>query len=130
MGNRFLYDTSVRFGVVSLDDANDYHPSYPVTNIQNFWIDYVYRTKYGAGSGWGIFYIGTAINKLDFNDGSARTATLTTGVYDAAELAAHIKTQMDAVGGQTYTVTYSDTTRKFTISASGTFSLIWSSRMV
>jgi hypothetical protein len=50
------------------------------------------------------------------------TAALTVGDYDATTLAAEIKTRMDAAGG-TYTVTYPDTTNKFTIAGSQTFVL-------
>lgn len=47
------------------------------------------------------------------------TATLTTGDYDAATLAVEIGTQMDAAGTLTYTVTYSESTYKFTFAATG-----------
>ncbi len=50
-------------------------------------------------------------------------ATLTPGSYSAASLATEIKTQLDAEGGQVYTVTYSSVTNAYTISAPGTFSL-------
>jgi hypothetical protein len=52
------------------------------------------------------------------------TAALTVGDYDATTLAAEMKTRMDAAGG-TYTITYSDTTNKFTIAGSQTFILYW-----
>lgn len=124
--NRFLYDKIVRSGVLAGLVANDYHPSYPPENLRNLWTAYHYRTKYGTGSGWGLWWIDSTNNKIDFNDGSVRVATLTANAYDASSLAAEIASKMTAAGGQTYTCTYSDSTNKFTISASSTFSLLWS----
>ncbi len=61
-------------------------------------------------------------NKFDFRDGSSSTlaASLTGGLYTTTAFAAHLKTQMQAVGGFTYTITFDADTRKFTISTSGT----------
>lgn len=69
-------------------------------------------------------------NKLDFaNDAipTEKTATIASATYqDPHELAAAIETAMDAVSGDDITVTYSDSTGKFTIaSAGGTFQLLW-----
>ena len=60
-------------------------------------------------------------NKIDFKeDGSGElTAVIPVGVYNTATLMAEIKTQMEAVGTGTYTVTYSDTTHFVTIAVSG-----------
>lgn len=126
--NRFMYDTITRSGVISPLYSSDYHPSYPAENLRSLWTDYTYRTKYGSGSGWGYWSIEAATNNsIDFNDGSLCVAYLTAGDYDADSLAAHIAARMTAVGGQTYTCTYSNTTNRFTISASSTFSILWSS---
>lgn len=63
-------------------------------------------------------------NKLDFNEGGSElTATLTSGTYTLATLATEIKTQLDAAGALTYTVTVSDAD-KITIAANGSFSLL------
>ena len=65
-------------------------------------------------------------NKLDFSEsgGAEVTATITPGTYTLATLATEIKTQMDAAGTLTYTVTV-DKDDKMTISvASGSFSLL------
>lgn len=68
-------------------------------------------------------------DKIDFTEdgGGAVAATLTAGSYTSTTLAAHIKTQMEAVNGaSTYTVTYSTTTKKFTITKnSGVFVIKW-----
>jgi hypothetical protein len=66
---------------------------------------------------------------LDFNEGGSElTATLTAKTYrDPHELATAIATAMNAVATATITVTYSDTTGKFTIASGGaTFALLWS----
>jgi len=63
-------------------------------------------------------------NKLDFNEGGSElNATLTTATYTLATLATEIKTQMDAAGALTYTVTVS-TDDKITIAATDGFSLL------
>jgi len=124
--NGFLYDKIVREGTITATPSTDYAPGYEPSKIKNFWVDYGTRTKYGAGSGWGWFWIGTGNQKIDFNEGGgALVATLATGSYDADTLCTEIKSKMEAAGALTYTVTYSDTTNKFTIAASGTFSLLW-----
>lgn len=123
MANRYIYDKIVRDSTLSPIVSSDYHPSYSVENIRNIWTDYYYRTKYGNNSGWGYWEIDATKNKLYFNDGSDRTATITVDDYDADTVAAEIATQMTSVGGQTYTCVYSNTSRKFQISASGNFTL-------
>ena len=56
----------------------------------------------------------------------ARAATLDAGNYTGATLAAHIKVKMDASpGSDVYTVSYSATTGKFTISTGANFVLKW-----
>jgi len=72
-----------------------------------------------------ITITGGSNDKLDFDDGAPVTATLTAGKFSRIELAAELKTQMDAVGSQTYTVTYNDVDGKFTVSAAGVFSADW-----
>lgn len=64
-------------------------------------------------------------HKLDFKEGSGPelTATLTVGEKTLAQLAADIKTKMEAVGALTYTVTVSDE-NEITIAADGAFSLL------
>lgn len=55
-------------------------------------------------------------------DGTATdlTATLTEGTYNANELATELKTQLDATGANTYTITYDSKTFKYTIATDGT----------
>jgi hypothetical protein len=74
--------------------------------------------------------IAAADTKLDFYDGSTDfAATITAGTYETPhDLADAIENAMNlADTGNTYTVTYSDTTGKFTIATDGaTLSLKWS----
>lgn len=49
-------------------------------------------------------------NKLDFNDGSVRVATLTPGVYTPRLLVAHAQTRMRAVGAADLNCTYNEST--------------------
>lgn len=62
-------------------------------------------------------------NKLDFDEGGSEiTATLDSGTYSLSQLAGEIKTQMDAAGAATYTVSVSSDD-KITITATSAFSL-------
>jgi hypothetical protein len=76
-----------------------------------------------------VFYFGHTItrnnNALDFSEGGPEIqATLNVGDYSLTEFVTEIKRAMDAVGGQVYTVSVNRTTRKITISATATFSLL------
>lgn len=66
-------------------------------------------------------------NKLDFNDGGDKNATIAAGFYkDPKDLAAAVQTAMDTLSSDTITCTYSDSTGKFTIATSGaTLNLEW-----
>lgn len=58
-------------------------------------------------------------NRLDFGDTAAGefTASLTAGVYSVSDFISHVKTQMEAVGGGTYTISFNSITRKFTLAS-------------
>ena len=104
--------------------------NFPASNIIHRWATRSWRSRYGAGTGWGRFVIESGVNDaLDFNEGGGElNATITAGTYTADTLAAEIKIQLDAEGGDTYTVTYSSSTNKFTIASDGsTFELMWDS---
>lgn len=63
-------------------------------------------------------------NKIYFFDGgSNKTASIAEGIYNSTEIAAAIKTAMDAAGSETYTITLDDTTQKLTFAATGNFYL-------
>jgi hypothetical protein len=63
---------------------------------------------------------------IDFNDGAPKTAILKTGTYTSSSLALEIKKQMDSLSSLDFTVTFDRTTRKFTISSTAPFSLLFS----
>lgn len=71
----------------------------------------------------GRYNIHSGNNVLVFQEDGVATdlnATLTPSNYSADELALELKAKMDAVGANTYTITYDDNTLKYTISTSGT----------
>lgn len=85
-----------------------------------------------AVSTFSIFYYGFEINSdnkfMNFDEGGGElTATLQQGSFTLDEMRTVIKTAMDAVGGDTYTISIDRSTRKITISSTGTFSLLLSS---
>jgi hypothetical protein len=63
---------------------------------------------------WGFQVVAGYNDKLDFNDGAARTATLNAGVYTGTTMPVEVARAMNAVSSS-WTCTYSVTTRKFTI---------------
>lgn len=79
----------------------------------------------------GTINIRAGINDdIDFKEdgGSELTATLDAGTYTPAELAAEIASKMGSAGDGSTTAAYSSTTKKITISRTGTsLSLLWDS---
>lgn len=75
----------------------------------------------------GAFTITTDVNdRIDFDEGGGELwATLDPGTYTTAELLIEIKDELDDAGALTYTVTVDPNTKKFTIAATGDFSLLW-----
>jgi flagellar hook-associated protein 3 FlgL len=70
-----------------------------------------------------IYTVTAGVNDgLRFDPGTgAVTATLAAGAYTGAQLAAQVKTAMEAVsGGATYTVTFDDSSGKFSLTNNGT----------
>ena len=71
------------------------------------------------------FTIGSTNNKINFLEvgglGTELTATLDNGTYTISELMAEIKEELDDATGSdaTYTVTYDNSTQKFTIAGAG-----------
>ena len=109
------------------------HENFPVENLQHRDFNKAWHSQHGAGSGWGNFKIVAGVNRaINFEEtlGVELTATVTAGEYNADELCAEIKTQLEVAGASTYTVTYSDSTNKFTLASDragggGTFKLLW-----
>ena len=116
--------------------ASSEHSNFPASNTQLRDFNNPWRSNYGAGSGWGTFTITANTNdRLDFIDSFVATlaAVLTPAAYTADTLAAHIKAQMDAVSGDTWTVEYLESgasANKFKITSddaggAGSVSLLW-----
>jgi hypothetical protein len=107
MANVFIYENY--WGFYNDIIASTYHPNFPAENTAKPQRNESWRSRYGAGSRWGRFVITANENdRLDFEEtaGVNMTAVLTPGTYDAQSLIEHLKTQMEAVGGSTYTWEY------------------------
>lgn len=94
--------------------------SFPFSNAIN-----KFRSKVWKPSGH--FLIESAVNdKIYINDGTDRTITLTAATYTTpASLASHVQTQLNA-SSSGWTVSYSTTTYKFTITRSSAGTLRYS----
>lgn len=118
---RILDTNLVNSTSVTITESSE-DAAYPSTNLQKYSRSRTWRTT-------GNFVIDSTNNKLDFDEGGSEiTATITSATYTPTTLAAEIKTQLDAsTGAGTYTVTYSTSTGKWTISVSGaaTFNIRW-----
>ena len=65
-------------------------------------------------------------NVITFNEGGGNlTATITPGTYNISDLISEIDTRLNAAGALTYTTTFSDITKKITLSATGNFNVLW-----
>lgn len=73
--------------------------------------------------GWQI----TTTNRyIDFNDGAGvKTATLKVGYYSSNDLIVEIKKKMDALSSLDFAVVFDRVTRKFTISSTANFDLLF-----
>lgn len=75
------------------------------------------------------FYFGIEIftdnNVIDFDDGSGEVQiTIPVGIYSPKEISNKIATLMTAAGSQSYTCVFNRTTRKLTVGAIGTFTIL------
>ena len=124
--DRIIYRNLWQIG--DLGTVTSEHPQFPAVDLETDTLSQFWRSRYGSGSGNGLFIIAASAENLyiDFDEGGGElTATLTQDWYNGQTLAAEIKVRMDAAGGQVYTVTYSESAAKFTISATGNFTLRW-----
>jgi hypothetical protein len=99
--------------------------SFPVNNLT----DYI-RAKEWRSSG--NFTITDSNKYIDFKEssgGAEATATLTTGDYTSTTLATEIKTRIEAVSpnARTYTISYSSTTGKWSITGETYLDILFSS---
>lgn len=97
--------------------ASSSNINFPVSNIKH-----EHRSKEWRSSGH--FLIDGTNKTLVFDEGSGSiTATLTEGTYTVSTLRNEIKARMDLVGGQVYTVAYSEALCLWSISAPLSFTL-------
>ena len=61
-----------------------------------------------------LFNVNDKNNKVYFNDGTNKTATLRSGYYDINELKTELTTQINSVGSGVLTISIDSTTRKYT----------------
>ncbi|MCK5127900.1 MAG: hypothetical protein KAR42_16705 [candidate division Zixibacteria bacterium] len=121
---RIVYKSRWRDATIQAQSSE--HPQYPAEDSQLDILTQPFRTRHGADSGNGLFVIDANNKYIDFDEGGGElNATLTEGNYNGNSLATEIKTQLDAVGAITYTVTYSESTGKFTIAGDANFKLMW-----
>lgn len=74
-----------------------------------------------------FYNIASPNNKIYFNENSTnKTATISSGTYDFVTICTAVRTALDNASGgfATFTVTYSDTTNKLTISSTQNFSIL------
>lgn len=114
---RFLQNNMMAASGVTLT-ASGAKVGFPVTNLTD---PYRYRMWIPPGT----FVVTTANQKLYYNDGTDRTATIATGTYTYATLLTVVATALNAFSsGWTCTYDFSGGTFKFTIGrASGTKTL-------
>jgi hypothetical protein len=126
MAMKLLHKNYWRTG--SLAAPSSQHPQFPNTDTQIDTRMQGWRTRYGSGTGNGKFVVNALNAIVDFDEGGAEiAAVLTYGAYNGQTLAAEIKARLDDGGALTYTVTYDEATAKFTIAATGNFTLRWQS---
>jgi len=113
---KFFYNNLIK---IYTPTETSQHENFPVENLQHRDFNKAWRSRYGAGSGWGNFYLTLDNNGIRFEEevGVALTASLSIGTFTITSLCTEIKTRMDTAGASTYTVTYSDVTNKFTIAS-------------
>lgn len=123
---RIVYNNLWRKGVVGTPCCQ--HPQWPAIDTQVSSINQSWRTRYGAGTGNGVFVVADSCKYIDFDEGGAElTGTVVTGTYDGNTLATAIAVALNAAPSKalTYTCVYSESEAKFTIAAGGNFTIRW-----
>lgn len=119
---KFGYYNPLDIGTISYTSQ---HYNFPAANTQERRLTNVWRSAYEENVGGGNFEITAANQRLTFNEGAGNfTAIISTGIYNATDLAPVIKSKMEAVGAHSYTVEYDFDTLKYTITDdTGTFEI-------
>jgi hypothetical protein len=129
-----IYDDPNRdYGSDTLIDSDDYEIYHADAGIVRYLEGTFSNSKSNVQisyvAGFSEFHVITGLNdQIAFNEGASNlTATISGGDYNASSLATEIKTQLDAAGADTYTVTYSEVMHNYTIASDGSsLSLLWS----
>lgn len=91
--------------------------TFPAENIRN-----EFRAKEWRSSGH--FVLTASNNSIDLNEGSGfSSTTVPAGAYTPETLATAVKSALDTLGSNTYTVTFSRVTGLWTIASTGNFDL-------
>lgn len=119
MGNRikFLTNNFLEPAVLPGFSYSSQSASYPASNLQDPFRSKVWRSG-------GLFTIDWNNSTLEIFDGTQKTVNLTRGDYSAASLSTELETQLNTVSAN-WTVTYSSSTNKFSISNTSVVSILW-----
>lgn len=129
---RLIYKNRWRDGTI-LGQSSEY-PQYPAINTQLDSKKYLWKSRFGTGSGNGLFVVDDDNKYIDFDEGGGEiVGTLTKANYTALSLIEHIATIMTtrsaAVGNTwTYQGTFSEATGKATIEETAgpnNFTILW-----
>ena len=97
-------------------DSNLIESSSTTYGFRAFKLDYMVEPTY--------IQVDSFNDKIDFAEGSGTlAATLTHGAYTPSNYISHVATQVQTNGTRSYTGAWDSTLRKFSLTASGTFSL-------
>lgn len=102
--------------------ASSASADFPVSNLTA-------QTRSSVWRSTGYYLVTASNNKINFKEsggGPELTATLTVGEYTELTLAAEIKAQLEAVGAESYTVSRSSSTGKWSIAGGAFLSLLFS----
>jgi len=116
-----LLDTNLAQLAATIISASSQDPGFLVTKLRDQSLGATYRSLLG----WTV--VAGFNDKIDFNRGGVKVATITPGNYPTATLyAAAVVAALTAADANTWTCTYSATTFKFTIGGAAAFTLLFS----
>ena len=116
-----LITTNFASEAVTNITASSSNPNFPVSNLKHEFRSKVWRST-------GTFVVDATNNKINFKEssmGSELTATIASGIYTVATLKTEIKTKMEAVSIDSFTVGFSEITGKWSITSSGSYFTIY-----